>query len=143
MPPPLHCEWSLPLLSGTASESDPLLFFFLLKLGLLVSFHEHFLCIFAFSWLLGFCSLGGSDTFSENVMIFEPIFSLCVTIFPDKGGCGSSNGLSNWRKVSGGGDSVGGLSRLRLCGKRAYQIRRFIGCRSIQISLVEGKLFKV
>jgi hypothetical protein len=127
------------LLSGTASESDPLLFFLRRKLGLLASFHEHFLCIFGLSWF--FCSFG--DTFSEKVMIFEPIFSLWVTILQVRGSGGSSGGLSNWRKVRGGGESAGGLRRLSVWRERRHQIgKSLLGMSFRRDGFRRGGLFK-
>lgn len=69
--------------------------------------------------------MGGRQTFSEKVVVLEPIFSLCVMIFaPSEGGL-SSKGRSNCLNVKGGGDSVGGFSRLEFCKKI---VRNYVKC---------------
>lgn len=49
------------------------------------------------------------QTFSENVVVFDPILSLCMIIFPVGGSRMSSSGLSNCLKFRGGGDKLGGF----------------------------------
>lgn len=144
IPPPLHCEWSRPLFNGCCccasalSKSTLLLlrwwFFLRLRLGRDDNFHEHFRWIFLVWWLLLVVDVAvtGSDTtFSLNVIVFVPIFSLCVTILLLLDSCSGGDGgwwslsimsggggRSNCRNVRGGGDRLGGFNNVKLCEQR-------------------------